>query len=143
MQQNNKIFLIWYIAVFWVFFDEKECNQSKIEKWQQKGGVEKHVWVQRYLFTKFYTKPYWRFKWISFCFDFSCHFYNHIVNLNACESFFELKISNMDFNTINSSKEVVRAACKKCGYSGHLTFQCRNFLKVNKPKFGKTIFASH
>lgn len=37
----------------------------------------------------------------------------------------------MDFNTINSSKEVVRAACKKCGYSGHLTFQCRNFLKVS------------
>ncbi len=38
----------------------------------------------------------------------------------------------MDFNSINSSKEVVRVACKKCGYSGHLTFQCRNFLKVSK-----------
>lgn len=37
----------------------------------------------------------------------------------------------MDFNTINSSKEVVRAACKKCGYAGHLTYQCRNFQKVH------------
>ncbi|KAG4072052.1 hypothetical protein HA402_015551 [Bradysia odoriphaga] len=40
----------------------------------------------------------------------------------------------MDFNSYNSSKEVVRAACKKCGYSGHLTFQCRNFLKVDPNK---------
>lgn len=31
---------------------------------------------------------------------------------------------------MNSNKEVVRAACKKCGYAGHLTYQCRNFLKV-------------
>lgn len=29
-----------------------------------------------------------------------------------------------------TSKESVRAACKKCGYAGHLTFQCRNFIKV-------------
>lgn len=40
----------------------------------------------------------------------------------------------MDFNTINSSKDVVRAACKKCGYAGHLTYQCRNFLKVDPNK---------
>lgn len=25
----------------------------------------------------------------------------------------------------------VRAACKKCGYPGHLTYQCRNFVKVS------------
>lgn len=28
------------------------------------------------------------------------------------------------------NKDSVRAACKKCGYAGHLTYQCRNFLKV-------------
>lgn len=25
----------------------------------------------------------------------------------------------------------VRASCKKCGYPGHLTYQCRNFLKAS------------
>lgn len=29
-----------------------------------------------------------------------------------------------------ASKDSIRAACKKCGYAGHLTFQCRNFIKV-------------
>lgn len=28
-------------------------------------------------------------------------------------------------------KDSSRAACKKCGYAGHLTFQCRNFIKVS------------
>lgn len=32
------------------------------------------------------------------------------------------------------SKEVVRAACKKCGYTGHLTYQCRNFIKIDPSK---------
>ncbi|CAG9767501.1 unnamed protein product [Ceutorhynchus assimilis] len=32
------------------------------------------------------------------------------------------------------AKETTRAACKKCGYAGHLTFQCRNFLKVDPNK---------
>ncbi|XP_065205505.1 protein SREK1IP1-like [Planococcus citri] len=27
-----------------------------------------------------------------------------------------------------------RAACKKCGYPGHLTYQCRNFIKVDPNK---------
>ncbi|XP_072947969.1 uncharacterized protein [Epargyreus clarus] len=31
-------------------------------------------------------------------------------------------------------KESSRAACKKCGYAGHLTFQCRNFIKVDPNK---------
>ncbi|XP_068625029.1 protein SREK1IP1-like [Battus philenor] len=31
-------------------------------------------------------------------------------------------------------KESTRAACKKCGYAGHLTFQCRNFIKVDPNK---------
>ncbi|CAH1647772.1 unnamed protein product [Spodoptera littoralis] len=31
-------------------------------------------------------------------------------------------------------KDAARAACKKCGYVGHLTFQCRNFLKVDPNK---------
>ncbi|EEZ99664.1 protein SREK1IP1 [Tribolium castaneum] len=32
------------------------------------------------------------------------------------------------------AKESVRAACKKCGYAGHLTYQCRNFIKVDPNK---------
>ncbi|XP_064084301.1 protein SREK1IP1-like isoform X2 [Macrobrachium nipponense] len=28
----------------------------------------------------------------------------------------------------------VRASCKKCGYPGHLTYQCRNFIKVDPLK---------
>ncbi|XP_023564786.1 protein SREK1IP1 [Octodon degus] len=29
------------------------------------------------------------------------------------------------------NKDNVRAGCKKCGYPGHLTFECRNFLRVD------------
>lgn len=29
------------------------------------------------------------------------------------------------------NKDSVRAGCKKCGYPGHLTFECRNFLRVD------------
>lgn len=32
------------------------------------------------------------------------------------------------------SKESTRPACKKCGYAGHLTYQCRNFIKVDPNK---------
>ncbi|XP_063232643.1 protein SREK1IP1-like [Bacillus rossius redtenbacheri] len=35
---------------------------------------------------------------------------------------------------IPQAKETLRAACKKCGYAGHLTFQCRNFIKVDPNK---------
>lgn len=31
---------------------------------------------------------------------------------------------------VPAGKETVRPACKKCGYAGHLTYQCRNFIKV-------------
>uniref|UniRef100_A0A090XEW3 Protein SREK1IP1 n=1 Tax=Ixodes ricinus TaxID=34613 RepID=A0A090XEW3_IXORI len=34
----------------------------------------------------------------------------------------------------NQSSDTVRPACKKCGYPGHFTYQCRNFLKVNPNK---------
>ncbi|XP_063629432.1 protein SREK1IP1-like [Cydia splendana] len=37
-----------------------------------------------------------------------------------------------DFGKIG--KDSSRAACKKCGYAGHLTFQCRNFIKVDPNK---------
>ncbi|KAI8432720.1 hypothetical protein MSG28_013681 [Choristoneura fumiferana] len=33
-----------------------------------------------------------------------------------------------------NGKDSSRAACKKCGYAGHLTFQCRNFIKVDPNK---------
>uniref|UniRef100_K1QUX0 Protein SREK1IP1 n=1 Tax=Magallana gigas TaxID=29159 RepID=K1QUX0_MAGGI len=32
------------------------------------------------------------------------------------------------------SGDGVRAACKRCGYAGHLTFQCRNFIKADPNK---------
>lgn len=32
---------------------------------------------------------------------------------------------------LNPNKENNRIACKKCGYTGHLTFQCRNFVSVD------------
>lgn len=35
---------------------------------------------------------------------------------------------------IPQGKESVRPACKKCGYAGHLTYQCRNFIKVDPNK---------
>ncbi|XP_076243593.1 uncharacterized protein LOC143184896 [Calliopsis andreniformis] len=35
---------------------------------------------------------------------------------------------------IPQNKDHVRPACKKCGYAGHLTYQCRNFIKVDPNK---------
>lgn len=35
---------------------------------------------------------------------------------------------------VPQGKETIRPACKKCGYSGHLTFQCRNFIKIDPNK---------
>ncbi|KAL5283400.1 SREK1IP1 family protein [Megaselia abdita] len=32
---------------------------------------------------------------------------------------------------LNNSNHNGIKSCKKCGYSGHLTFQCRNFLQVD------------
>ncbi|XP_017200237.3 protein SREK1IP1 isoform X1 [Oryctolagus cuniculus] len=32
---------------------------------------------------------------------------------------------------LGCNKDSVRAGCKKCGYPGHLTFECRNFLRVD------------
>ncbi|KAK8770692.1 hypothetical protein V5799_012844 [Amblyomma americanum] len=34
----------------------------------------------------------------------------------------------------NQPSDTVRPACKKCGYPGHFTYQCRNFLKANPNK---------
>ncbi|XP_015928223.2 protein SREK1IP1 [Parasteatoda tepidariorum] len=31
----------------------------------------------------------------------------------------------------NQTSDNIRPACKKCGYPGHFTYQCRNFLKIN------------
>ena len=40
---------------------------------------------------------------------------------------------NVDSSGISTGKaEPGRSACKKCGYVGHLTFQCRNFAKVDQ-----------
>ena len=32
---------------------------------------------------------------------------------------------------IGVSKDNSRTACKKCGYPGHLTFECRNFIRAD------------
>ncbi|XP_078074428.1 protein SREK1IP1 isoform X1 [Mustelus asterias] len=32
------------------------------------------------------------------------------------------------------NKDSIRAGCKKCGYPGHLTFECRNFVRVDPQK---------
>ncbi|KAI6058123.1 Rna-directed dna polymerase from mobile element jockey-like [Aix galericulata] len=37
----------------------------------------------------------------------------------------------MDFYLSGGNKDNIRAGCKKCGYPGHLTFECRNFLRVD------------
>ncbi|XP_062559043.1 protein SREK1IP1 [Armigeres subalbatus] len=38
----------------------------------------------------------------------------------------------MEFLSGGGQKNTVRAACKKCGYAGHLTYQCRNYLKIDE-----------
>lgn len=46
-------------------------------------------------------------------------------------------ISDMDPELVNRlvpQNKDTRAACKKCGYPGHLTYQCRNFIKVDPNK---------
>lgn len=52
--------------------------------------------------------------------------------------FFRYYLENMDpemlARLIPQGKETVRPACKKCGYAGHLTYQCRNFIKVDPNK---------
>ena len=35
---------------------------------------------------------------------------------------------------LNINKENSRVACRKCGYSGHLTYQCRNFIRADPAK---------
>lgn len=43
-------------------------------------------------------------------------------------------IFNLQMNFGGNKDGTARAACKKCGYAGHLTFQCRNFIKVDPSK---------
>lgn len=37
-------------------------------------------------------------------------------------------------NRLVPQNKDVRVGCKKCGYPGHLTYQCRNFIKVDPNK---------
>lgn len=39
-----------------------------------------------------------------------------------------------DISIRSMQRDTSRVACKKCGYAGHLTFQCRNFIKVDPNK---------
>lgn len=47
-----------------------------------------------------------------------------------------MPIMNVGFknSVLPQNKESARPACKKCGYTGHLTYQCRNFIKVDPNK---------
>lgn len=38
------------------------------------------------------------------------------------------------FASASCGKEGARPACKKCGYAGHLTYQCRNFIRIDPNK---------
>lgn len=53
-----------------------------------------------------------------------------------CSSSFGSGIMDPDVlsRLIPQSKEQIRPACKKCGYAGHLTYQCRNFIKIDPNK---------
>lgn len=47
----------------------------------------------------------------------------------------DFKRPKMESKFSGFAKETTaRPACKKCGYSGHLTFQCRNFIKIDPNK---------
>lgn len=46
-----------------------------------------------------------------------------------------VSVISMESKFSGFAKETTaRPACKKCGYSGHLTFQCRNFIKIDPNK---------
>ncbi|MFH4979302.1 hypothetical protein AB6A40_006011 [Gnathostoma spinigerum] len=36
----------------------------------------------------------------------------------------------VDISGITKMRTAVTGACRKCGYAGHLAFQCRNFLRL-------------
>jgi len=40
----------------------------------------------------------------------------------------------MQSGIVGKTNPNYRTSCKKCGYTGHLTFQCRNFLKIDPNK---------
>ncbi|GFG32688.1 hypothetical protein Cfor_05157 [Coptotermes formosanus] len=64
--------------------------------------------------------------------DYCCF---HTLLSNAI---FHIHLPEMDSDILShlvpQGKETIRPACKKCGYAGHLTFQCRNFIKVDPNK---------
>ena len=41
-----------------------------------------------------------------------------------------LSAMDSEFCFASQTKDI-RPSCKKCGYPGHLTYQCRNFIKVD------------
>uniref|UniRef100_A0A8C4Q971 Protein SREK1IP1 n=1 Tax=Eptatretus burgeri TaxID=7764 RepID=A0A8C4Q971_EPTBU len=44
---------------------------------------------------------------------------------------FSLIFSYSSLCTPSVNKESVRAGCRKCGYPGHLTYECRNFVRAD------------
>uniref|UniRef100_A0AAY5L6V3 Protein SREK1IP1 n=1 Tax=Esox lucius TaxID=8010 RepID=A0AAY5L6V3_ESOLU len=42
--------------------------------------------------------------------------------------------SSLQLSNFGPNKDNIRAGCKKCGYPGHLTFECRNFVRVDPRK---------
>merc|ERR1712071_588158 len=62
----------------------------------------------------------------KFCSFYNCFSSNHSVM--DPELLNKLRTSG---TVVGLGGEATRPACKKCGYPGHLTFQCRNFLSAN------------
>ncbi|KHN81701.1 Protein SREK1IP1 [Toxocara canis] len=59
------------------------------------------------------------------------------VSSTSSESEYETPLTSKDVSGITRMRTAVTGACRKCGYAGHLAFQCRNFLQ---PKDSKDSF---
>lgn len=64
----------------------------------------------------------------------ACVDFTFIVTWHLCVDFLQIMDPGILSRLIPQNKEQIRPACKKCGYAGHLTYQCRNFIKIDPNK---------
>lgn len=58
-----------------------------------------------------------------------------ILNCNKNSAvIMESNLKDLMARLTNQTSDNIRPACKKCGYPGHFTYQCRNFLQINPHK---------
>lgn len=55
---------------------------------------------------------------------FSMDFYGFLIFFGPC-------LAEVMAKLLDKKSEAVRPGCKKCGYPGHFTYQCRNYFKIN------------